>query len=51
MEHKNNPGDFTTDGKSYLNFYAANGTIAIKKLQLEGKKRLGVEEFLRGYRM
>jgi methionyl-tRNA formyltransferase len=44
------PGDYATDGKSYLHFYCADGYIAITALQLEGKKRMTVEEFLRGYR-
>ena len=44
------PGEFETDHKSYLKFAASDGWIRIKELQLEGKKRMGVEEFLRGYR-
>ena len=44
------PGAFETDNKSYLKFAASDGWIQIKELQLEGKKRMGVEEFLRGWR-
>lgn len=44
------PGEAETDGKSFLRFACADGYISVKELQLEGKKRLGVEEFLRGYR-
>lgn len=43
-------GDFETDKKIYLKFACNNGYISITELQLEGKKRMGIEEFLRGYR-
>jgi methionyl-tRNA formyltransferase len=43
-------GDFETDEKTFLQFACANGYISILDLQLEGKKRMGVEDFLRGYR-
>lgn len=43
-------GKFETDGKTYLRFAAADGWIYVKELQLEGKKRMFVEDFLRGYR-
>lgn len=44
------PGDFVTDGKTYLKFAASDGYINITALQLEGKKRIEIDEFLRGYR-
>jgi methionyl-tRNA formyltransferase len=43
-------GEYETDGKTFLRFAAANGWIYIKELQLEGKKRMLIEDFLRGYR-
>jgi methionyl-tRNA formyltransferase len=39
-----------TDGKTFLKFACANGYIIVKELQLEGKKKMNVEDFLRGYR-
>ena len=39
-----------TDGKTFLQFACSNGFIAVKELQLEGKKKMNIEEFLRGYR-
>lgn len=42
------PGEFVTNGKTVLQFNCANGSILIKECQLEGKKRMSVEEFLRG---
>lgn len=44
------PGHFKTDGKTYLKFACSDGYIIIQELQLEGKKRINIEEFLRGYR-
>ena len=46
-----NVGSFSTDGKKYLHFQCADGLLAVEELQLEGKKRMGIEEFLRGYRL
>jgi methionyl-tRNA formyltransferase len=45
------PGTFATDGKTYLHVATADGTLALTDLQLEGKKRMGIGEFLRGYRI
>jgi methionyl-tRNA formyltransferase len=42
------PGGFLTDSKTYLKFACKDGFILATDLQLEGKKRLGIEEFLRG---
>jgi methionyl-tRNA formyltransferase len=42
--------DFKTDGKTFLKFRCANGFIDSKEIQLEGKKKMPVEEFLRGWR-
>lgn len=47
-QHK--PGIPYTDGKSFLKFACTNGYISVKALQLEGKKRMDVSEFLKGYR-
>jgi methionyl-tRNA formyltransferase len=41
-------GSFITDNKSYLRIAVQGGYYDLNELQLEGKKRMGVEEFLRG---
>jgi methionyl-tRNA formyltransferase len=46
----NNPGQWTTDGKKWLKLSCKEGSISITELQLEGKKRMPIEDFLRGYR-
>lgn len=43
-------GEYQTDGKTFLKFAGTNGYILVKELQLEGKKKMTVEDFLRGYR-
>ncbi|TAL43262.1 MAG: methionyl-tRNA formyltransferase [Chitinophagaceae bacterium] len=43
-------GRWESDGKTYLKFAARDGYIHLKDVQLEGKKRMMIEEFLRGYR-
>ena len=43
-------GKYFTDHKSFLKFGCADGYYSISNLQLEGKKRMAVEDFLRGYR-
>lgn len=51
VQHKaiyKNSGDFDTDNKNYLYFKTSDGWISIDELQPEGKKRMGVGEFLRG---
>lgn len=53
IEEKQNdklkPGEFETDGKSHLTFKTGSGKISVLELQLEGKKRMAITDFLRGY--
>ena len=42
-------GNFETDGKSYLYFACPDGYISVLNLQLEGKKKMDIAAFLRGY--
>ena len=44
-------GTFSSDHKSYLKFAATDGYLSLKEMQLEGKKKMGIEEFLRGIRL
>ncbi|HEX5651825.1 MAG TPA: methionyl-tRNA formyltransferase [Chitinophagaceae bacterium] len=43
------PGEHMTDRKTILKFACTDGFILVKELQLEGKKRMMTEDFLRGY--
>lgn len=42
-------GLLATDGKNYLSIGASDGAIDILELQQEGRKRMLIKEFLRGY--
>ena len=44
-------GQFLSDNKTFLKAAATNGFVSLKEVQLEGKKRMGIEEFLRGGRL
>lgn len=46
----NEPGKILTDHKTFLKFCATDGYISLKEIQLEGKKRMNIQDFLRGYR-
>ncbi|AWW31919.1 methionyl-tRNA formyltransferase [Echinicola strongylocentroti] len=45
------PGEFSSDNKSHLHFQTGDGAIAIKELQMQGKKRMNIEDFLRGNKL
>ncbi len=44
------PGKLHTDGKTFLRFSTVDGWIRVTELQLEGKKKMQIGDFLRGYR-
>ena len=44
------PGTVLSDGKNYLAFATADGAISVTELQLSGKKRMSVKDFLIGFR-
>ena len=44
------PGTVLSDGKTYLAVAATDGAINITELQLAGKKRMAVKDFLIGFR-
>jgi methionyl-tRNA formyltransferase len=43
-------GAFETDKKTFLRFACSDGYIYAKEMQMEGKKKMRIEDFLRGYR-
>ena len=45
------PGTPLSDGKTYLKFACKDGYIHILDLQIQDKKRMGVSDFLRGFRL
>lgn len=51
FNHQNPNGSLVTDGKKMLKVYCPGGVLEIKEVQLQGKKRMTTEEFLRGFKI
>jgi methionyl-tRNA formyltransferase len=49
-QHQEQPGVWKTDGKTFLKYATADGWVTIETMQLEGKKRMPIADFLRGHR-
>lgn len=47
---KETAGTFVTDGKTFARIACSNGYLALNDIQWEGKKRMPISDFLRGYR-
>ena len=45
------PGEFFSDNRTFLKVSATDGFVLLTDVQLEGKKRMGIQEFLRGVRL
>jgi len=45
------PSAYRTDQKTFLHFLAADAWIAVHELQLEGKRRMKIDELLRGFKV
>ena len=45
------PGQFFSDGKNELKISTLDGFVQVQALQMEGKRRMTVREFLNGYRL
>ena len=48
-QHKKEIGEIVSDKKEYLKIAVNSGFIQIEELQLEGKKRMIIKDFLRGF--
>jgi methionyl-tRNA formyltransferase len=44
------PGSFLTDGKTFAKIACKNGYLVLNDIQWEGKKRMPIADFLRGFR-
>jgi methionyl-tRNA formyltransferase len=47
---KESIGSFVTDGKTYAKFACVDGYILLNDIQWEGKRRMPIADFLRGYK-
>lgn len=48
---KYTPGEILSDGKTFLLYRAQDGFLALKDIQLENKKRMKIEDFMRGFNL
>ncbi len=51
LSHSKIPGTYESDGKTFLHFFCLFGYLEVIEMQLEGKRKMNTEEFLRGYRI
>lgn len=49
-QHNETPGTLVTDGKKFLKVATKDGYLHLLQIQVPGKKRLSIEDFLRGFR-
>ncbi len=49
IEHEHPAGHLFSDGRSYLKYSTRDGYVKVLELQLQGRKRMGVKDFLNGY--
>ena len=49
--HEANIGSILTDGKSHLKVAVQGGFICLEEIQLAGKKRMSISDFLRGFQI
>ncbi len=50
LDHTQTNGLLLTDNNNYIKIYCSGGILEILEIQLQGKKRMPVKEFLRGYK-
>lgn len=51
IQHDHKPGTLFSDGKTYLKVAVKDGFLSILSLQIAGKRRMEIDEFLRGFRL
>lgn len=49
IEHSHPKGTYTSDYKKVLGVYVSNGIIWLDDIKLQGKKRMGIIDFINGY--
>ncbi len=45
------PGTVESDGKTYFRFNTADNQLNVLRIQLQGKKQMPIQDFLRGYQL
>jgi methionyl-tRNA formyltransferase len=49
-KHESKVGSYDTDNKSYLRFACLNGWVYVDLIQIDGKKKMNIKDFLNGHR-
>lgn len=49
--HHQTNGSLFSDGKNFIKVYAKDGFLELNEVQLEGKKRMQVTEYLKGFKL
>jgi methionyl-tRNA formyltransferase len=49
-KHDLKPGSFVSDNKSFLKVATSDGFVSIHELQMQGKKRMAIKDFLNGFK-
>jgi len=50
IEHDYRTGEFLSDNKNYLKITTSDGLMNVLELQLQGKRKINVKDFLNGYK-
>lgn len=50
FDHHKQAGSIDTDGKNYLKVFVRDGLLCLTDVQLEGKKRMMITDFLNGFK-
>lgn len=50
-EHEELPGNFISDNKNFLKITTKDGYVHLLDLQLQGRKRMKIKDFLNGYKI
>jgi len=45
------PGTYYSDGKNFLRFITLDGYVELTELQIQGKRRMSIKDFLNGYQI
>jgi methionyl-tRNA formyltransferase len=51
LQHNSKPGEIESNDKDFFGIYCLDGIIQIDELQLQGKKRMKVQDFLNGFKI
>ena len=51
LTHDHPPGKLFSDGRSHLKYSTRDGFVQVLELQLQGRKRMLVKDFLNGYKL